>query len=356
MLLTKALDEAPTGGRELLCKLNYDALSSVYSDGLVLFELKAGRLLGTQAYINAFRGYMDGLNDASIEKALRLMRKVKVSQVFIDGSNLGGFVPVLKQQMPEVEVITFFHNVEARFFWGSWQLNKTLHAFGVLLANTLAEQKAVKYSDKIICLSERDSKLLKRLYGRTATHIAPMVLEDKCPAAFLQNEMRPPEHFTLFVGGTFYANRVGIEWFVREVSPRIDIPLCIVGRGFEAFRDQLEIPCKVIVVGAVESLADWYRRAKFVIAPIFDGSGMKTKVAEALMYGKKVIGTPEAFSGYENIIEQAGWLCETPDDFVKAIQSASAEITTSFDIGLRRIYEQQYSMNAAKERLRKILQ
>ena len=38
--------------------------------------------------------------------------------------------------------------------------------------------------------------------------------------------------------------------------------------------------------------------AALVIAPIFDGSGMKTKVAEALMHGKHVVGTPEAFSGY----------------------------------------------------------
>ena len=42
-----------------------------------------------------------------------------------------------------------------------------------------------------------------------------------------------------------------------------------------------------MVVGEVESLAQWYHDAYFVVAPIFDGSGMKTKVAEALMYGKE---------------------------------------------------------------------
>jgi glycosyltransferase involved in cell wall biosynthesis len=164
------------------------------------------------------------------------------------------------------------------------------------------------------------------------------------------------EPYALFVGGTFYANRAGIQWFVRQVVPRINLKICIVGRGFEALRSELEVPGKVEVVGAVESLADWYRRARFVIAPIFDGSGMKTKVAEALMYGKKVVGTPEAFSGYEEIASEAGWTCETADGFVAAIETAQASVTQVFDPALRQIFLQTYSLPAARARLQKILE
>lgn len=355
MLVTKMLERNPAGGRELLCRLNHDALHALCGNNLVVFELPDGRFRGFSTYLNAFRGYIDGLNVSSIEAALKKVQDTQTTQVFVDGSNLGGFVAVLKQRMPQVEVITFFHNVEARFFWGSLRLLKTVHALGVLVANTLAERKAVKYSNKIVCLSQRDSRLLKRLYGRGATHIAPMVLEDKCPPEFLQSEVQAPERFALFVGGTFYANRQGIAWFVSEVVPYIDMPLFIVGRGFDALRSGLEIPEKVIVVGAVDSLADWYRRAQFVIAPIFDGSGMKTKVAEALMYGKKIIATPEAFSGYDDVAAKAGWLCETADEFVTAIKLASSEIKQSFDPALRAIYEHRYSMEAGREKLASII-
>jgi hypothetical protein len=354
-LITKELAIKPNGGRELLCMLNHDTLHALLGESLSVFQLHDEGLRGFRAYINAFRGHIDGLNKASVEATLKKVHEARITQVFVDGSNLGGFVAVLKQRMPEVEIITFFHNVEARFFWGSLRLQKSLHALGVLIANYLAERKAVKYSDKIVCLSERDSRMLKRLYGRGATHIAPMVLEDKCPPEFLQSEVQAPERFALFVGGTFYANRQGIAWFVREVVPHIDIPLFIVGRGFEALRAELEIPGKVTVVGAVDSLADWYHRAQFVVAPIFDGSGMKTKVAEALMYGKKVIGTPEAFSGYDDVAAKAGWVCETVDEFVTAIALASSEIKQSFDPALRKIYEQHYSMAAGRERLRQVL-
>lgn len=119
-------------------------------------------------------------------------------------------------------------------------------------------------------------------------------------------------------------------------------------------QSQLEIPGKVEVVGFVNDLSEYYAKAQFVIAPIFDGSGMKTKVAEALMHGKRVVGTPDAFVGYEFAVG-ACWVCHTADDFVEAIGRAQNEIKDLFDQSLRSIYLQHYSLPAAEERLRGVL-
>ena len=356
LLLTNQLEVSPSGGREMLCKLNHDVLIDIYGDGLIELELTKQPVRGIKSFINAFKGHIDGVNKEKIDDVFRIIRLKSVNSVFVDGSNFGELVSKIKREFPTVKVYTFFHNVEARFFWGLWRLNKTMHALGVLLANALAERKAVKFSDKIICLSERDSGLLKKLYGRGATHIAPMVLKDMYQASFEEFATNPPEPFALFVGGVFYANRTGIEWFVREVVPQIHLPIYIVGRGFELLRAELEVPGKVVVVGAVESLADWYRRAQFVIAPIFDGSGMKTKVAEAMMYGKKVIGTPEAFSGYEDVAALVGRVCSNKDEFMAAIQCADKVVSNPFDSEVRAIYEAKYSVSAATARYRKILE
>ncbi len=56
MLLTKQLDPDPKGGRELLCKLNYDVLKSLCGEDLVLFEIPPGRLYGWRAHLSAFSG------------------------------------------------------------------------------------------------------------------------------------------------------------------------------------------------------------------------------------------------------------------------------------------------------------
>jgi polysaccharide biosynthesis protein PslH len=355
LLLTKQLHVRPAGGRELLCKVNYDVLCQLYGEAMELFELSNGGLRGVGAHLNAFRGHIDGLNSATIKAVLRAIRERHVAHVIVDGSNLGGFVAVLKRRMPRVRVTTLFHNVEARFFWGAWRLNKTARALGVLVANMLAERKAVRFSDQLVCLSERDSQLLSRLYGRAATHISPIAIEDKNAAPLSNAGGRTRERFALFVGGAFYANQAGISWFVREVVPLIEIPLYIVGRGLEALRRELEVPGKVVVVGEVEDLAEWYRQARFVVAPIFDGSGMKTKVAEALMYGKKIVGTPEAFSGYGDVAKEAGWVCVTAQEFSAAIKTAANDERPPCDPALRQIYEERYSMAAARERFASIV-
>lgn len=355
MLVTNRLENSPSGGRELLCKLNHDVLKDIYGERLTVLELTRSPVRGLKPVLNAFRGYIDGINSETIDFALREIGTKNIEKIFVDGSNFGGIVKVVKQRFPKVQVYTFFHNVEVRFFLGSFRQNKTIHALAVAMANYIAERKSVKYSDKIICLSERDSRLLHKLYGRAATHVSPMALQDKLPLVASQTANQPRQKFALFVGGVFYANRAGIMWFVNQVVPRIDIKICIVGKGFEAFRDELELDAKVEVIGAVDSLAEWYLKSHFVIAPIFDGSGMKTKVAEALMYGKKIIGTPEAFSGYEDVADRVGWVCESVDDFVDAISLAQKEVVKSFDPTLRAIYDEKYSFPAARVRLAGIL-
>ncbi len=355
MLITNKLERTPSGGRELLCKLNYDVLRVIYCDRLTVLELTKNSIRGFKSVINAFRGYIDGINAETINITLHEIGVKNIKKIFVDGSNFGGIVKLVKIRFPNVQVYTFFHNVEARFFWGSYKQRKTIHALAVAMANYLAERKSVKYSDKIICLSKRDSQLLHKLYGRAATHVSPMALQDKFPLLPSQTANQPQQKFVLFVGGVFYANRAGITWFVNHVVPRIDIKICIVGKGFEEFRGELELDGKVEVIGAVDSLAEWYLKSHFVIAPIFDGSGMKTKVAEALMFGKKVIGTPEAFSGYEDVADRAGWECTTADDFVAAIGRAQDLPLKSFDPELRALYEEKYSYPAARERLARIL-
>ena len=353
LYLTKYIHSAPTGGRQMLSKLNHDALFAILGDQLVLFELPQTGPMRLNELFNTFRGYIDGLTEQSVEQAIQLIQRENIRQVFVDGSNLGGFVSKLKRTLPQVEVITFFHNVEARFFWGALRGSKTIRALAVLIINYLAERKATRLSKKRICLSERDSRLLHLIYGEGATHILPLALADQLhdyPSMVIEKL----EPYALFVGGNFYANRDGIDWFVKNVARRINIKICIVGHGMEKVRAQLEIPGRVEVVGLVDNLVEWYRQARFVIAPIFDGSGMKTKVAEALMHGKKIIGTPEAFTGYESA-RCAGWVCSSADEFVAAITAAQKEINIPFDQNLRAIYLKNYSFEAAKKRLIKIL-
>ena len=350
VLVTKRIDHAPRGGREMLSKLNHDALIMIFGDMLSVYELPPSGGTGLERFLNFLRAHIDGLTSKTIDDAINKIETLGAEQVFVDGSNLGSFISALKDRLKDVRTTCFFHNVEARFFWGAFMKVRSFRSLIVLVANYNAERKAVVYSDNLICLSGRDSNLLQRVYGRSATHICPMALRDQY-FEVKESSVKEVEPFALFVGGDFYANRHGITWFVDNVVPYITIKLCIVGKGMEEMRNQLEIPGRVKIVGTVTNLAEWYLSCRFVIAPIFDGSGMKTKVAEALMFGKKVVGTPEAFSGYEEISEQVGWCCKSRSEFISAVKVASTDLTHGVDPELRRIYLNNYSLTAAAERL-----
>lgn len=356
LLITPPLESTSVGGRELLSRVNHDALAEIYGAKFMLLELPNRPMRGPRALFWALRGHIDGLDEAVIQQVIATVSDGKNWDVFLDGSNLGTVARRVRRACPEVGIVTFFHNCEARFFLGAFRQSKSLHALGVLVANYLAERRAVRYSHKRLCLSKRDSLLIKKIYGHAATHILPMAMEDKADTLGATSSCGKVEPMMLFVGGTFYANQAGIAWFVENVVPHVALPLCIVGRGFENHREALEVPGKVHVVGAVEDLSEWYAKASFVVAPIFDGSGMKTKVAEALMYGKWVIGTAEAFSGYEDIEQDVGWICNSSDEFVSAIREASRMSLAVCDHELRKIYLDNYSLAAARERIRGIMQ
>lgn len=349
MFVTPAWKGAP-GGRELLSHLHYNCLKEILGEHLVLHELPPVEVASWRDRLRALVGYIDGVTPEMEEAMIAKAKAEGVSQIFFNGSNLGRLVRAAHKRLPNVELFTFFHNVEARFFLGSLRNSPSVPALAVLIANFVAERMAVRFSERRVVLSERDAQLLARIYGRGGTDILPMALEDKLPQEQDDEASYNSEPYALFVGGAFYANKAGISWFSEEVAPHIQLKTYVVGRGLEDARAALEGSGNVEVVGAVDRLDRWYSNAKVVIAPIFDGSGMKTKVAEAWMFGKRVVGTSEAFSGYD-LNREAGWLCENQRDFIDTLRSVDAMVLPRFDVSLRALYERNYSRAATLRRL-----
>jgi glycosyltransferase involved in cell wall biosynthesis len=354
LFITYRMAGPPKGGRAMLTRLHYRCLQQLLGDRLKLEELDPVKVTGLRGRLAALRGRIDGVSAETERRIVERIRAEGIERVLLDGSNLGRLARAIKRAVPKTEVFAFFCNVESRFFWGSLKVERSLHALGVLIANLVAERMAVRFSDRLIALSRRDSRVLKRLYGREATDILPLALEDQLDVGSRKHVAQRDEYL-LFVGGAFYGNEAGIRWFADRIAPRVAIKTCIVGRGFETRRDELQRRGNVQVVGAVDRLDDWYLDAKAVVAPILDGSGMKTKVAEALMFGKKIVGTREAFAGYEAVAEQAGWICNDEQEFLAAIRSIEGRKLPRFDPALRALYERHYSFDAAKRQFAEIL-
>jgi hypothetical protein len=55
LLITNTLEESPSGGRQLLRKLNHDALKEIYGEGFIPYQLMRSRLLGVKSTLNAVK-------------------------------------------------------------------------------------------------------------------------------------------------------------------------------------------------------------------------------------------------------------------------------------------------------------
>jgi glycosyltransferase involved in cell wall biosynthesis len=343
-----------TGGREQLAQLHREVLATLCGNRFDTILLERAPLYGVAAAAATLSGRVDGVTRAAEAKIFDLISAREISHVWLDGSNLGVLAKGIKRRFPEVTVFSFFHNIEPRFYLGALRQKLRLRNAALLVATFIAERKAARFSDRLVVLNQRDSDALQRWHNRIATDVLPMAIEDGLPAA-MQDEpaVAASRRYLLFVGGSFYANKAGIAWYAREVAPNIAIDTLVVGNGMESERAALEQHPRIKVIGRVEDLAPYYRDALAVVAPILDGSGMKTKVAEAWMHGKTVIGTSEAFTGYEQVAP-----AKPSNDaaaFIAAIEKLVDEPLPPFDPALRHCYDENFSRAALTRSLKRMI-
>jgi len=337
------------GGRQNLTERNKTILSKIFQKKTQIFLIKKKKLDILQKIRNLILGHIDGVDNIVLNDILKKIKKNNIKYIFIDGSNLGEVAKFLKKKI-RITIFIFFHNVESYFFYKLFIKVKTIKSFVIFLINYISEKKSIKYADKIISLSNRDSQLLDKVYGRKPEYIFPVTVRD----VFKKKEkINNYNNYLLFIGSAFYANRFGIEWFINNVLPKINLKVFIIGRGFEKYKHKYEKKNKLKVLGYVKNLKQMYTNANLVIAPIFDGSGMKTKIAEAMMYGKKIIGTEESFSGYDHLNTGLVYFANDSNSFINIINKHMKKPNKKFYYNIRKVYKKYYSNNAAEKYFQK---
>lgn len=305
------------GGREFLSKNNFYNLKKIYTRNFYYFKLENRKIEGVINYFKAFLGYIDGINEKSLIKLEKLIKLKKIDIVFLDGSNLGACAKFVKKKFPNIRIIIYFHNVEAIFFYDSMITEKTIKSFFIFLINYFVEKKSIKYGDRLISLTKYDSRKMSFLYKRCADTVIPLSIKSKKIKPTKVHHVK--NNFLIFVGGNFYGNLKGINWFVKNILPFLNCNLLIVGKGFS--KSNFFLTKKIHFIGKVKNLDKWYNKSFAAIAPIFLGSGMKTKVAESLMHGKPIFGTSKAFEGYEDLkkYKNIAIKCDNPKEFIYSI-------------------------------------
>lgn len=291
-------------------------------------------------------GYWNGLTPNLVRAMVD--RAMEYDNVFLSTSLFGIIARELKRRQYRGRIIAHFHNVESLYYEAALSKHLLIRRIVIDCARK-NDGFSCQYADTVVALNRRDSETLQRMYGRGADVLAPIALTDKCRGIqFDKHVMTGRRPQCLFLGSYFPANRDGIVWFVQQVLPHVDVELKVVGKGMARLKEE-ECMRGIDIVSDVPDLAPYFLAADFMIMPIFSGSGMKVKTCESLMYGKNILGTDEAFEGYDIDTDRVGGLCNTADDFIRHIRKYVEHPLTRFNAYAREVYEQKYSEESTLE-------
>lgn len=358
LFVTYANQQSYSGGSQC-SKRNMQSLYDIMGEQQVktyILQPKSGKRNITSMLLRAseiFRRYMGALTTTGLNDILNTISKENVTDLFVDSSLLGIVCREVKKHFPNVRIITFFQNIEYDFMMSCITSSKDyLHCFWIPLAK-YNEECACRYSDQTIVLNKNDAKRIYELYARKADAIIPISMEDDYNYIPNMTTTCPQEQKTaLFVGSYFFGNIIGIKWFCKEALPHINIHFNIVGAGMNNIINDISINKQISIYDSVPDLTPFYEQADFVILPIMTGGGMKVKTAEALKYGKYIIGTREALEGYD-INKNIATLCTNANSFIEAINHYHRP--HKFNADSRQLFLHRYSYQASLELFQQII-
>ena len=303
----------------------YTALRKVYS------ELK---------YKNIFN-----IENSQKANIIELITLTKVDIVWLDSSNLGFLAKLIRDFNKKIKILTFFHNVEFKFMLDQLKLTQNPKFLYRIFLAYYNEKIACKYSDKILCYNKRDAKKILQKYGRYPDVLIPISLKDDFASNIVYKQSA--DMTALFLGSNFPPNIAGIKWFVKNVLPCTSLKLIIAGSGMEVLKQDFQNIDKVKVIGFVENLQELYASVSFLVMPIFSGSGMKVKTAEALKYGKFIFASSEAIEGYE-VTQNEVCICDDAKSYIDNIE-LKGPLIDSFNLSSRKLFLTHYSYNVTKK-------
>ena len=159
------------------------------------------------------------------------------------------------------------------------------------------------------------------------------------------------------------ANINGIRWFYKNVFLKISdyFDFWVVGKGLDCMKKEFSDNASFHAEGFVESLADYYRHADVIVAPLTGGGGMKIKTAEAISYGKVFVGSTESLHGYyeempKDIINKVIFRCDTIEDYLKAFSTMAEKEVKKQNEALVELYKTKYSSTASYNIMKKIVE
>lgn len=282
--------------------------------------------------------------------------------IFVEFTKMDYFIRDILKSGYQGKIIVRAHNVEHDFFKVNFMAHKNFMNGAKYLISKKREGYMIANSDLVLAITELDKKRLIELYNVSPdkVKIFPVAVnlakKDKTFDGRIGNRIK-----CLITGSLWFGpNADATVWFLKEVYPAVKNICDLTVAGFRPNED-VKHSCQesgVKLIDSPDDMEPYFNKTEMVLAPIFDGGGMKVKIAEALSYGLPVVTTNHGNIGYELVDHKNAFIANTAEEFVKAIQdyyNMSEEVRAEFLNASWSNYKKKFSLNAATERCATII-
>lgn len=244
---------------------------------------------------------------------LKILKLSNVHDVIVFHNSRNGIVLSIVSDVLKKEIICCFDNVEYNVLSSSKanSLPKKIMDFIDMMVIRFVEKRAYIKSCACTFITDDDKVYFENKYGLKS---APsLVIPVSVPA---QNDIKasdklcikfnPDKKVLLFTASfDFPPNQKALDDLL-SLSDKLSSAyvLVVAGRSLDKFNEYLvgrETRVFFYSDPSVTDMCAIFRLASLYISPVSTGSGMKTKIAEALSFGLPVIASCHSLIGYEKI-------------------------------------------------------
>lgn len=257
------------------------------------------------------------------------------------------------KEIPQNKILVKVHNVEYDYSRNDYKKNKTLNKWLIARFAYKQEKTILERADCILALTENDKKRIIEIYG---SHLENKIVLNPV-AVPKRDEINKKKNsiFKLLITGSLWygENADGVVWFVNNVFDKFqqNMELIVAGaKPSDSLKNELDKYENITLIDTPETMEPYFRNCDLFVAPIFSGAGMKVKVAEALSYGKPVIGTDHALLGYKIVDGENSFVANTADEFfnkIREINCMKEEKWNQIQHNAKELFETEYSFDVS---------
>jgi glycosyltransferase involved in cell wall biosynthesis len=223
------------------------------------------------------------------------------------------------------------------------------------------EFEMYRSADRVLVLTQQD-RVTMQYY---APDLAVSVSSSGVDINELQSYPPVPKEPIILMTGYMRdpANEDGVKWFFNHIWPELrekhpDVKFYIVGASpSRHIRKMVNKDPRIVVTGLVKDIRPYRNRARVMVSPVRLGSGLRTKVLEAMASGLPVVSTS---LGMEGIEAQTGVNClvaDTPELFIQSTDwlLSDRELSGRMARNAKKLIQNKYALEIGLTRFEKIL-